>query len=712
MPCSMRDPLPRRPAVAPLLCARSVAVVGASATPGTFGHALLRQLLDTGYGGSVYPVNPRRMEIDGVRCYPSLMALPEPVDCAVLAVGDERLEETLSSVVERGIPSAVLFGAAPRPGVTAALPERLGKIAREAGVALLGGNCMGFCNYRDRLFVSGYPVYERGPAGGIAVISHSGSAFSALANSGRGLRFSFAISPGQELVLSVADYLHFLIARPETRVMGLFLETVRDPSGFVDALEAAAQRDIAIVALKVGRSEHGRAMAVAHSGALAGSEEAFSALCERWGVVQVRSLDEMGDTLEVLAAPRRVRGGGLALAGDSGGERALIADRAAAMDVPWATLGAETLATIDTALEPGLEAGNPLDVWGSGKDWQRVYETCLTALARDPATGVAVLAVDLERGSRLAPDYVDIVLRVQQMTQTPLAVLGNMASTIDRDLATRLRDGGVPMLMGTETGLAALKHALGWRPAEARRTLAESDLARGRRWAEALAKRHEPLDEVEAKRLLAEWGIPTVEERRVESEAAARDAARTLGWPVVLKSAAPGVLHKSDAGGVYLGLKDEAAVSAAYAKLDRRFGPRVVVQRQVVMQDAVELFLGVTVDPQFGPLIAFGLGGIWVEALRDVVYAIPPINAETASTLLRRLRGAPLLFGARGRRSVDCDALCDVIAAFSRLAAALGPSLAEIDVNPLIAGPSDAVVVDALVVPRGAAERLNGGTEC
>jgi acyl-CoA synthetase (NDP forming) len=689
-----------RPALEPLLRARSLAVVGASAKRGTFGHALLRQALDSGYTGDVFAVNPGRAEIDGVRCYPSLADLPGRVECAVLAVADERLEEALTSVVTFGIPAAVIFGAIPVPGLAKSLPERLQGIARDAGIALLGGNCMGFYNYRDRLLVSGYPVFDRSPAGGIAIVSHSGSSFSALANSGRGLRFSYLISPGQELALTAADCLRFLVEQEETGVVGLFLETVRDPAGFVAALEAAAQREVPIVALKVGRSDRGRAMALAHSGAMAGSDEAFAALCERWGVIQVRSLDEMADALELLAAPRRPRRGGLALAGDSGGERALIVDRAAELEMPWAALCEETLATIGGVLEPGLAAANPLDLWGSGKDWQRIYETCLTAMAQDTASGITVLAVDLVPGSRLAPDYVEIVLRVQAATAAPMAVLGNMSTTIDRTLASRLRAGGVPVLMGTETGLAALRHALTWIPAHPREPMPRADEELACRSRELLTAQAGPLDEVEAKRLLDVWGIPVVAERLVETERQALAAARELGWPVVLKTASPGLMHKSDAGGVLLGLGDEDAVKTGFAPLHQRFKSSVVVQQQIALVDKIELFLGMTVDPQFGPLLSMGLGGIWVEVLRDTVVALPPIDCETAERLMCRLRGAPLLFGLRGRPAVDIQALTAAIVAFSRMAAALGPDLAEVDVNPLLAGPNGVIAVDALIVPR------------
>lgn len=686
-----------RPDLGPLLRPRSVALVGASATPGSFGHALLRQALDTGYAGAVYPVNPTRDEIDGTRCYPTLGDLPGPADCAVLAVGDARLEESLCAAVAAGIPAAVIFGAMPDPGSSDPLPERLREVAQAAGMALLGGNCMGYYNAVDRLYISGYPVRERAPAGGIAFVSHSGSAFSAMANSGRDFRFSWVISPGQELAVTAADYLRYLVQQPETRAVGLFLESVRDPEGFVTALEQAAAADVPVVVLKVGRSEQGRRMALAHSGALAGSDAAFSALCERWGVLRVDSLDEMGDALELLAAPRRVRPGGLALGGDSGGERAMIVDRAAVLDVPWADLGAATLGEIAAALEPGLQPGNPLDMWGSGKDWQASYEQCLTAMARDAAVGATVLAVDLVPGSRLAPDYIDVVLRVQGQTGAPLAVLGNMSSTIDRAFARRLREGGVPVLMGTDTGLRALGHALRRGKVAPAQT---PDSARAAAWASLLSPAGGALDEVAAKQVLRAWGIPVVAEQLAVSEHEAVLAASALGWPVVLKSAAPGLLHKSDAGAVRLHVTDVDQVAAVYADLRERFGPQVVVQQQIDTREMVELFLGMSQDPEFGPLLSVGLGGIWVEALEAITFALPPIDANLAARMLARIPGSKLLDGGRGRAPVNRTAVIDAIVAFSQLACDLSQHIAEIDVNPLLAGPHGVVAVDALIVPR------------
>ncbi len=680
---------------------RSVAVVGASATPGSFGSALLRGVTAGGYTGTVYPVNPGRAEIGGMACWPSLADLPARPDCALLAVADERLPAALAAVADAEIPASVVFAGMPAPLPDGTpLPERLREIARAGNVALLGGNAMGFFNYRDGLFAAGYPPAERNPAGGIAIVSHSGSAFSALANARRGLRLGWAMSPGQELVVSVADCLRFVLRQPGTRVVGLFLETVRDPAGFAAALDEAAARHIPVVALKIGRSERGLEMARAHSGALAGSDAAFGAFCERHGVLRVRTLDELADTLELLAAPKRPAGGGLALASDSGGERAMIVDLAADLGLEWAPLAAETESALAAVLDPGLEPANPLDLWGSGRNWEASCDAALRALAADPNVGLLLFAVDLIGGSRLLEGYAGVAERAAASLGVPFGVLGNLGSTVDRAVAARLRDAGIPVLLGTETGLAAARHALAWRPRSHAPTVAALPPGLVEQWSEPLmAANGEPLDEVAGKALVAALGVPVVPERLAESREDALSAAADLGWPVAIKTAVPGIAHKSDRGGVRLGLANADAAGAAWDDLAARFGPRVVVQRQVRTYGAVELLLGLTVDPQFGPLLAVGLGGVWVEALGDVAHALAPVDEAAALDLLGRLRGARLLDGFRGAAPVDRAAIASAIAAFSRLAA-FAPWLEAAEVNPLIAGHDGAVAVDALVIPR------------
>ena len=693
-----------------LLEARSVAVVGASARPGSFGNQLLAQLLQGGYQGPVHPVNPRYREVLELPCHRSLDELPKPVDLAVLAVPNAALEAQLRAAAAAGVPAAVIFASCQDPLPPAAgqpsLAERLRRIALDAGMAVCGGNGMGFFNLEHSLRICGYPEPAALPCGPVAVVSHSGSVFSALLHNDRGLRFNLVVSAGMELVTTAAGYLDHAVELPSTRVVALFLETVREPAAFRAALAKAAERGVHVVALKVGRGRAAGEMVAAHSGALAGEDGAYQALFDAYGVARVRSLDELADTCELLAAGRRAFPGGLAAIHDSGGERAHLMDLAEELEVPLARPSGATRARLAAVLEPGLPATNPLDAWGTGNDAEAIFAACVRALLDDPDTGALALALDLTTEPTPETSWTGLALRAAAATDKPVAVLANLASAIDRDDAARLRAAGIPVLEGTATGLAAFGHLLARRdylahpppPAARAAPAAPPPAAAGarRRWRELLADPR-PLGEVEALQMLADWGIPVVAAEEAASLDGAVAAAGRVGWPVALKTAAPGVHHKSAEGGVRLGLAGPAQLAAAYADLSARLGPRVVVAPMAA--GGVELALGVVRDPQFGPLAMVAAGGALVEVLGDRRFALPPLDARTARSMLDRLAVRPLLDGAgAGGSPADLDAVAGALVALSRLAVDLGDRLAALDVNPLVAGPDGCVAVDALVV--------------
>jgi acetate---CoA ligase (ADP-forming) len=459
---------------------------------------------------------------------------------------------------------------------------------------------------------------------------------------------------------------------------------------------------VPVVALKVGRGEAAGELVAAHSGALAGSDGAYQALFDAYGVARVRSLDELADTCELLAAGRRAFPGGLAAIHDSGGERAHLMDLAEELDVPLARLSEATRARLAAVLEPGLPTTNPLDAWGTGNDADEIFAACIRALLDDPDTGALALALDLTTEPTPDTSWTGLAIRAAAATAKPVAVLGNLASAVDRADAARLRAAGVPVLEGTATGLAALRHLLARRDFLAHPPLAASVAEPAgqafpgaevrARWRERLADPL-PLGEVEALAMLADWGVPVVAAEEAASLDAAVAAADRVGWPVALKTAAPGVHHKSGVGGVRLGLAGPAQLAAAYADLAGRLGPRVVVARMA--GGGVELALGMVRDPQFGPLVMVAAGGVLVEVLRDHRFALPPVDARTARAALDRLAVRPLLDGAGA--SV-LDAVGGAVVALSGLAVDLGDRLAAVDVNPLLAGPDGCVAVDALVV--------------
>ncbi|HSR86275.1 MAG TPA: acetate--CoA ligase family protein [Streptosporangiaceae bacterium] len=727
-------------AVRAMLEARCVALVGASARPGSFGRRMLDEVHNSTARPRVYPVNPRYDELDGARCFGTLADLPEPPELALLAVPDGVLEQELALAAAVGCRGAVIFGNAnedrARRDDRPALRDRLAAIAQTADMALCGAGCMGFVNVSYGLRAVGYTEPDPLPAGPIALVTHSGSVFSALLRTARGIGFTLAVSSGQELVTAAPAYLEYALNLPETRVLGLVLEAIRDGAGLRRVLGAAAERDIPVVLLSVGGSAAGRQMVAAHSGALAGSDGGWEALARAYEVHRVSDLAEFTDTLELFAAGRRARAcvgrsrAGIATVHDSGLERAHVVDVAEEVGVPFAEVGPATIGRLARLLDPGLVPANPLDVWGTGADTRELFAGSLLALADDPAVQAVALAVDLVHELDGDQSYPLAMLDVAERTAKPLAVLSNLASAIDPDVARRLRAAGIPVLEGTRSGLLArrqlLAHARRTAAAESVRAGPDSGAAAGCVGTDAAdlgavspgVGTRRPVAAVQPQRqargiallssgqatgaalleLLAEYGISVAAARPVAEAGAALAAADEIGYPVALKTAEPQILHKSDVGGVVMGIRDPGQLAAAYTDLAARLGPRVLVCQAVPA--GVELALGIVADPELGPLVVVGAGGVLVELFGDRRVALPPVSADQAADLLAELRVRALLDGARGAPPADLGSVIRAVCGVSEVAMELGDQLEALDVNPLICGPDGAVAVDALAIPR------------
>jgi acyl-CoA synthetase (NDP forming) len=729
-------------AVRTMLEARSVALVGASARPGTFGWRMLAEAGKSSARPRIYPVNPKYAELDGRRCYPSLAELPEAPDLTLLAVPDTALEEQLALAAAVGCGSAVIFGNAhedrPAGDTGSGLRARLAAIARRSGMALCGAGCMGFVNASHGLRALGYTELDPLPAGPVALVTHSGSAFSTLLRTRRGFGFTLAVSSGQELVTAAPAYLDYALSLPGTGVFALVMEAIRDGAGLRQVLATAADRDIPVVLLTAGGSASGRAMVAAHSGALAGSDGSWEALARAYGVHRVADLAEFADTTELFAIGRRARattpggtrgvfprgwgdsGGvppraGIATVHDSGLERAHVADVAESVGVPFAEIGPDTTEQLASLLDPGLIPANPLDVWGTGADTRELFAGSMLALAADRAVEAVALAVDLVRELDGDPSYPMALLDVAERTNKPLAVLSNLGSAIDVDLASRLRAQGIPVLEGTRSGLAAMKHLLdharrGGRmgadllgPGAHQLGIHDTRIDRDRqaRGAALLDGGELGRGELSGARLLAllaEYGIQVARVLPAADLGGALAAADQIGYPVVLKTDQPQIAHKSDVGGVLLGIGDVAALAKAYRDLNNRLGSRVLVCQTVPA--GTELALGIVTDPGLGPLVVVGAGGVLVELLADRVVALPPVSAAAAAELVAELNVSKLLAGVRGGMPADLSAVARAIVGLSNFALELGDQLEALDINPLICGPDGAIAVDALAIPR------------
>ncbi|MDJ0608498.1 MAG: acetate--CoA ligase family protein [Kiloniellales bacterium] len=685
-------------ALEPLFAPRSVAVIGASGRQGRPGNQALNALAGLNFPGPVYPVTPTYQTIGKLTCYPEVAALPEAVDLAIVAGATERVEDQLTAAIDKGARAAVIFAEALLEGDREPkILERIARVAREAALPLLGPNTIGYINFQAGTAATWFPPTHRA-SGPIAAIFQSGAVYCYTHSFDPRMRFGLTVHTGQEAAVDVADAMDYALAQPEIRVLAVYLETVGDPERFFAVLEKAAARDVPVVVLRPGRSRRGAELVTSHAGRLAGGDGAFEAVFRRHGVLRTFSTDELFTTAILLAQECRPGPGGLAAIMDSGGQRALLVDDAEELGLPWSRIGEATQEKLRGRLAYGLPPVNPLDAWAGQPDWFDIFRDCFTALVEDPDTamGVVITEFGAPDTDRFRSGMARMCAEVAGNTEKPVVAACFTTRHFHPDSFETLAEQGIPLLDGGRTALRAIAHAFAYRDFRDRPkapAAAPPDDAAVARWRARLAD-PAPLDEAEGLSLLADFGIPSVAHRVAGNEAEALRAAETIGYPVAVKTA-EGLEHKTEAGGIHLGLASAAALAAAYRDLAARLGPRVLVASMA--PPGVEVALGVVHDPGFGPLVMVGAGGTLVEVLEDRAFVLAPAAASEARELLGGLRLAKLLAGVRGRPPADVGALSAAVERLSVMAAALGETLAEVDINPVIVGAEGCLAVDALI---------------
>jgi len=686
----------------PLLQPASIALVGASERAGSPGQILARMVIESDYPGEIYPVNPGYAQILGKPCYPTLESLPRTVEHVVIAIGNPYLESALRASIEHGAKAATIYSSGVlEEDAEPSLKQRLSRMAAAAGLQICGINGMGFYNLKHSLYAGIFQRPENINRGGISYIAQSGSAFTALCHNGCRLGFNLCVSAGDEMTTTVADYMDWSLNQPDTRVIGLFLETVRNPAAFAAALAKAGRRDIPVVVLKIGKSPLAASMAVTHTGAIAGNHAAFQALCRLHGVIEVEDFDEMAATLMLLQGERAIAAGGFAAVFESGGLREHVGDMAATLGLEFAGLETDTLRAIQQQLEPGLKAENPLDIWGSPDRFEARFEACLSALMSDVNVAVGAFFSNFRDGYFLSEAIYRIVERVVRETGKPLVLANCYSDLANTALCQRGYADGVAILDGTRPALLAFRHLFARRDYRADPTTVSAspmlDSDRVNAWKNRLAGHSgATLGEAEALALLHDFAIPVVPQKIIQSESELVDAAAQFGYPVVLKTAQPGINHKSDCAGVFVDIADEAELRRHYLDIHARLGATALVAPMV--SAGIEIALGTVDDPQFGPVVMVAAGGILVELLADRACALCPVDTAQADAMLRSLKADKLLHGIRGRPATQRQALIEAIVNLSRLAYEMRASIAEIDINPMIVSSSAAIAVDALVL--------------
>jgi len=683
-----------------LLSPRAIAIVGASNDFRKINGRPLRFLQEAGYAGALYPVNPKYAAIGDLQCYPTVEAIGKPVDLAIVAVPAAHVLETIADLHRARTPAAVVFSSGFGEGGEAGrrLEAALIRAARAAGLRLCGPNCLGLINAFDRVIAT-FSQYADGPTppGPVGFVTQSGAfgtAIAALARA-RGMGLGYFVNTGNEADLHFAEVMDAVLADPRIRVGAGYLEGVKDGAALVALAGRAMAAGKPLVLTKVGRTEAGSRAAASHTGSLAGADAVFEGVVRQCGIVRARNEEQMLDIVEVLAHCALPAGKGLGIVTQSGGAAVLMADRAEELGLRVPSLNPESRTALRQAIPGFGTADNPVDVTGQFVAEPGLLREAVRVVLEDPAVDVAIIWLQLMDAH--VDKLVALFGEIKAFARKPFVVAWVAAPAA---AVEGLHAHGIAVLRGAEPAVDAVA-ALAEYAAACRRAVSTSSVTVMPSNLKDFPAGIVP--SLEAARLLAGYGValaPAVVAANVGEAVAAADR---LGYPVVLKIESRDIPHKTEADGVRLNLTSAQAVRDAYAdvvKNARAYRPTARIAGVLVQPmagGAVELVVGLHQDPAFGPVVMVGLGGIFVEVQRDVVFARAPLTPEQALALLDRLRGRAMLDGVRGLPPVNRTAVAELVAAVSRAGTALGPRLASLDLNPVRCGSEGAVAVDWLL---------------
>ena len=690
-----------------LLRPRSVAIVGASDKPGALGASVLSNLDRAGFGGAIHLVNPKRTEIGGRPCIASVDALPLGVDVAVLAIPRAAVLDTVRALALREAGAAIIFSAGFAEGGESGLADQreIARIAGTAGLVIEGPNCLGLVNFVNSIpltFVE-LPMPKLAGRPGIGIVSQSGAMAAVLGTMllSRDLGLSYSISTGNEAASGVENFVDYLVDDSDTRVIAMIVEQFRKPADFLRAANRARVAGKPIVLLHPGRSSAARASAATHTGAMAGDHKMMVTKVSRAGVILVETLEELGDVTEILLrCPGSIAGGGVAVLTESGAYKALTLDLAEQVGLALPVIGDDDSPALRAAMPDFVPVSNPLDLTAQALVDPDLYARTLAALLEDDRFGGVLFGVILTDASTCKLKLPPILRAVQALRPGKPVIFAGLddGAPIPREYIDGLRSLGVPYFPAAERVIRALAR-IGER---ALRNLSAATFAPIK--VSGLPREGGVVPEYRAKAILGQAGIPFPKATMATTADEAKTAAAQLGYPVVLKAQSPDLSHKSDAGGVIVGLSDEAALLAGWARLHANIGRhRPGLTLDGVLVEAmggrgVELIVGARNDPEWGPVILAGFGGVQAEILQDVRLLTPDLGPAAVIAELGKLKSAPLLFGFRGAPKLDVGAVADLVIALARLLLA-EPAIREIDLNPVVvySEGKGLVALDALI---------------
>jgi len=700
---------------------KSIAIVGASSDPYKPSGRPLAALRGRGFAGKLFAINPRYDEIAGTPCYPTLLDVPDEVEMAIISIPAQFVLESLEQCVAKGVKVAVIFSAgfSEIGGEGEVLQRRMTELARQSGLRILGPNSFGLIRLSNAVMASFSHIVDLEPVtpGTLGFVTQSG-AFGAMTYAeatDAGVGFSSFTSVGNEADTEFSDFVDYLLDDPETQVIGGYLEGAKDGAKLRRAAEKALQRRKPILMLKVGRTGAGARAASSHTGSLAGDDQVYDAFFRQTGIVRIQSLEELTAFCVLHRGGRSFRGKRVAILSGSGGHGVVLADRCESLGLSVPEITGATREKLEQHLPHFGSARNPIDMTAQGGVDTSMLGNCLQALANDDgidAIMAHVFFLDRE-GTKRAEELVEIY----RSTNKAIVLMSHkrIRSGVEEECVALLKDAGIPVLSdGLQAAQAVAQLAWYQEKASAagaddgERTLPTIPPVEGRgEGVGKLLRGGVPLTEFHSKRILGSYGIPVTREALASSPEMAVTLARQLGYPVALKVQSTQILHKTEADGIRLDLGSDDEVRAAYDELlanAERFASGAELQGMLVQEmlgEGVEVIIGTTRDPAFGQVIMFGLGGIFVEALKDVSFRIAPLSRRDAREMIEEIKGYRVLQGIRGREPADVEAIIDTILRVSRLVEDHHDEIEELDINPLRVFPTGARALDALVSTRG-----------
>lgn len=674
-----------------LLKPGKVAIAGASESD-SLGGKTTRYFLESfsSHLEDVYFINPGRSEVYGRPCYRTAAELPEEIDLIVIAAGKAKVRQILEDAAGKKVRGAVVFAS----GYSETGREEdkqdeleLKRFCEERDIALMGPNCAGYINFVDEIYPFGFQFHKRKRAGKIGLVSQSGQVCTSMLLSPRS-EFSYVISGGNSKIVQMEDYIRFLVEDQDTQVVAAYVEGFSDAEKLAEALKKAAEYQKPVVFLKSGRSARAAEVAASHTGSMTGADQNFDALFRKFGVIRADDIEQLSAICNVLSLlPKLPEKNAVAVVCGSGGESAISADLCEMKGICCPHFSERTVERLRGILPDYASPNNPLDTTGGVIEQAEPFRDTLGAILEDDQIAMVVVGMPLYEETRLDTQTMVTAMEmaVREHPQIPMAAVPLIETGRNKEMVERLTAAGIPLLPPPEYAYAVLKKILDygqWRTTAKERSLEIHVPVKeqGKRRA---------LSEGDSKKILKKYGITVPGEYVAQSPEEAVEYAEKIGYPVVMKVESADILHKSDAGAVLLAVPDKESVIQGYHKIldncrnykaDARIGGILI---QEMLPQGLEMIVGVQVDPQLGPMVLLGMGGIFVEIFKDVALYPAPVNEQEAELMIRSLKAYPLLKGYRGTKKLDVPALARTIAAVSTLAVENKDTLAELDINPL-----------------------------